>query len=47
MIDETVQRVQRDMKLVLAERSREESTLTTDLWKKSVIKINYLLISFS
>lgn len=36
MIDETAQRVQKEIKLVLAERGREENTLTTDLWKKSV-----------
>ena len=36
MIDETVQRVQKEVKLVLSERSREENTLTTDIWKKSV-----------
>lgn len=36
MIDETVQRVQKEIKLVLSERGREENTLTTDLWKKSV-----------
>lgn len=36
MIDETIQRVQRDMRLVMAERGREETTLATDLWKKPV-----------
>ena len=36
MIDETMQRVQKEIKLVLTERTREENTLTTDLWKKTV-----------
>lgn len=36
MIDETIQRVQRDLRLVMAERGREENTLATDLWKKPV-----------
>lgn len=40
MIDESLQRVQKDLKQVLAERGREESTLATDLWKKPVR--NYL-----
>jgi hypothetical protein len=36
MINETVHRVQKEMKLVLAERSRDEHTLTNDLWRKAV-----------
>ena len=36
MIDETLQRVQKEAKLVQAERGREENTITNDLWKKSV-----------
>ena len=36
MMDETIQRIHKDLKLVLAERGREENTLATDLWRKSV-----------
>jgi hypothetical protein len=36
MINETVQRIQKEMKLVLAERSRDDNTLTNDLWRKAV-----------
>lgn len=43
MIDETIQRVQKDIKSVLSERSREESTLTTDLWKKSIMKEEFTI----
>lgn len=38
MIDETTNRLQKENKLVLAERGREEGTLATDLWKKPVNK---------
>jgi hypothetical protein len=38
MIDETTNRLQKESKLVLAERGREEGTLATDLWKKPVNK---------
>jgi hypothetical protein len=43
MIDETIQRVQKDIKLVLSERCREENTLTTDLWKKSIMKEEFTI----
>ena len=43
MIDETVQRVQKEIKLVLSERSREENTLTTDLWKRSIMKEEFTI----
>ena len=43
MIDDTVQRVQKETKLVLAERNREESTLSTDLWKRSIMKEEFTI----
>ena len=43
MIDDTVQRVQKETKLVLSERSREESTLSTDLWKRSIMKEEFTI----
>lgn len=43
MIDETVQRVQKELKLVLSERARDENTLTTDLWKKTVMKEEFTI----
>lgn len=36
MMNETIARIQKDMRLVLNERGREENALSTDLWKKSV-----------
>jgi hypothetical protein len=41
MIDETTNRLQKENKLVLAERGREEGTLATDLWKKPVSIRNF------
>jgi hypothetical protein len=43
MIDDTIQRVQRELKLVVTERSREESTLATDLWKKAIVKEEFTI----
>ncbi len=43
MIDDTVQRVQKETKLVLSERTREESTLSTDLWKRSIMKEEFTI----
>jgi hypothetical protein len=43
MIEETIQRVQRELKLVITERSREESTLATDLWKKPIMKEEFTI----
>jgi hypothetical protein len=43
MIDETLYRVQKDMKLCLTERTREENSLTTDLWKKSIMKEEFTI----
>ncbi|CAF1036407.1 unnamed protein product [Brachionus calyciflorus] len=43
MIDETTQRAQKELKLVLSERARDENTLTTDLWKKPVMKEEFTL----
>lgn len=43
MIDETVQRIQKELKLVLSERARDENTLTTDLWKKTVMKEEFTI----
>lgn len=43
MIDETLHRVQRETKLCITERTREESSLTTDLWKKSVMKEEFTI----
>lgn len=45
MIDETIQRVQRDLRLVMAERGREENTLATDLWKKPV-QLEYIILRY-
>ena len=36
LVNNTNNRIQKEMRLVLNERSREENTLTTDLWKKKV-----------
>jgi hypothetical protein len=36
MINETTTRIQKEMRLVLNERGREENVLSTDLWKRSV-----------
>ena len=50
MIDETVQRVQKELKLVTTEGVREENTLTTELWKKTVETFiflnNYMFLNF-
>lgn len=43
MIDETVQRIQRETKLVLSERSRDENTLASDLWKRSIMKEEFTI----
>ncbi len=43
MIDETVSRVQKELKQALTERSREENTLTTDLWKRSIMKEEFTI----
>jgi hypothetical protein len=43
MIHEVTLRIQKELKLVLAERGREESTLTTDLWKKSIMKEEFTI----
>mgnify|MGYP001810306578 CR=1 FL=1 len=43
MIEETYQRVQKEAKLVQAERAREESTITSDLWKKAIMKEEFTI----
>lgn len=43
MIEETYQRVQKEEKLVQAERAREESTITSDLWKKAIMKEEFTI----
>ncbi|XP_013366265.1 PREDICTED: coiled-coil domain-containing protein 162-like isoform X3 [Chinchilla lanigera] len=41
MIQEVLRKVHREMTLVLSEKSKEESTLPTDLWKHQVMKENF------
>ena len=47
MMNETTVRVHKDMRLVLNERGREETVLSTDLWKRSVRLIKYLRYFYS
>ena len=44
MINETQIRIQKEFRLVLNERAREENTLSTDLWKKTVRLLEHNLI---
>ncbi|KAM6181754.1 uncharacterized protein O8D03_000195 [Erethizon dorsatum] len=44
MIQEVLRKVHREMTLVLSEKSKEESTLPTDLWKHQVMKENFSVI---
>ncbi|XP_033619330.1 LOW QUALITY PROTEIN: uncharacterized protein Ccdc162p [Fukomys damarensis] len=41
MIQEALRKVHREKTLVLAEKSKEENTLPTDLWKHQVMKENF------
>lgn len=36
MMNDTTARIHKDMRLVLNERGRDETVLSTDLWKRSV-----------
>ena len=43
MINEVRKKISRELSLVLSERSREESALPTDLWKKPVMKESFTI----
>ncbi|ELT87775.1 hypothetical protein CAPTEDRAFT_135567 [Capitella teleta] len=43
MINEVRKKISRELNLVLSERSREESALPTDLWKKPVMKESFTI----
>nr|XP_034379600.1 LOW QUALITY PROTEIN: uncharacterized protein LOC117724113 [Arvicanthis niloticus] len=44
MIQEVLRKVNREMTLFLSEKSKEESTLPTDLWKHQVMKENFSVV---
>ncbi|XP_028624884.1 uncharacterized protein LOC114622640 [Grammomys surdaster] len=44
MIHEVLRKVNREMTLFLSEKSKEESTLPTDLWKHQVMKENFSVV---
>ncbi|XP_077018695.1 uncharacterized protein LOC143685039 isoform X2 [Tamandua tetradactyla] len=44
MIQEVLRRVKREMTLVISEKSKEEYTLPTELWKHQVMKENFSVI---
>lgn len=43
MLSDVRRRVAREMSLVLSERSREETALPTDLWKKASIRETFTI----
>ncbi|CAO2627889.1 Coiled-coil domain-containing protein 162 [Lemmus lemmus] len=44
MIQEVLKKVRREMSLLLSEKSKEEPTLPTDLWKHQVMKENFSVV---
>ncbi|XP_051020197.1 uncharacterized protein LOC127205081 [Acomys russatus] len=44
MIQEVLRKVNQEMTLLLSEKSKEESTLPTDLWKHQVMKENFSVV---
>ncbi|XP_023578090.1 uncharacterized protein Ccdc162p [Octodon degus] len=44
MIQEVLRKVRREMTLVLSEKSKQDGTLPTDLWKHQVMKENFSVI---
>ena len=42
MMSETTNRVHKEMRLVLNERGRDETVLSTDLWKRPVSLLIFL-----
>lgn len=44
MIQEVLRKVNREMTLFLSEKSKEESTLPTDLWKHPVMRENFSVV---
>ncbi|XP_076408505.1 uncharacterized protein LOC102904867 isoform X1 [Peromyscus maniculatus bairdii] len=44
MIQEVLRKVNREITLLLSEKSKEESTLPTDLWKHQVMKENFSVV---
>ncbi|XP_040584075.1 uncharacterized protein LOC101831404 isoform X2 [Mesocricetus auratus] len=44
MIQEVMRKVSREMTLLLSEKSKEEPTLPTDLWKHQVMKENFSVV---
>ncbi|KAL6091495.1 hypothetical protein STEG23_032306, partial [Scotinomys teguina] len=44
MIQEVLRKVNREITLVLSEKSKKESTLPTDLWKHQVMKENFSVV---
>ncbi|XP_047413840.1 uncharacterized protein LOC124988397 isoform X2 [Sciurus carolinensis] len=44
MIQEVLRKVNKEMLLVLSEKSKKESTLPTDLWKHQVMKENFSVV---
>ncbi|OBS78546.1 hypothetical protein A6R68_19055, partial [Neotoma lepida] len=44
MIQEVLRKVRKEMTLLLSEKSKEESTLPTDLWKHRVMKENFSVV---